>query len=52
MYLHQSVPPEYAEEVESMLEGGVKCELEALYTLGLSFISSFVEDSLMNGDYV
>ena len=43
---------EYAEELRAMLQGGVKCELETLYALGLGFVSVFLEKCLQERDYV
>jgi DNA topoisomerase VI subunit A len=44
--------PEYAAEMQLMLEGKIKCELEALYSLGLDSFSKWIKSRLKNADYI
>jgi len=47
----QSVP-EYALELQAMLTGGWKCELECTYSLGLDYLPNLIERCLYNRDYM
>eukprot|EP01036_Dinobryon_divergens_P028412 gene28413-37349_t len=44
--------PEYAEEIEAMRDGGVKCELESVFIFGFGFLISFLERCLLIQDYI
>jgi hypothetical protein len=44
--------PEYAEELRLMNAGGVKCELENLYSLGSDHLGNFLEEAILTGDYI
>jgi DNA topoisomerase VI subunit A len=44
--------PWFRKELEIMLKGGHKCELESLYSLGLDHLGNELERSLLTGDYI
>ena len=44
--------PEYEDEIRHMLDGNIKCELEALYGLGLEAFSTWILDRLQSADYI
>ena len=44
--------PAYQDELHAMRDGDVKCELEALYTLGPTYLGDFLEAALTNEDFI
>jgi meiotic recombination protein SPO11 len=44
--------PEYQAEIEAMLDGDVKCELESLYSLGINYLQDFLAAALERGDMI
>ena len=44
--------PEYQAEIEAMLDGDVKCELESLYSLGINYLQDFLAAALEQEDMI
>ena len=44
--------PSYLHELEMMQQGGIRCEIEALYVNGYDFLTTFVTSKLICSDYI
>lgn len=46
------VSPAARQELQDMLQGGMKCELEALYSFGMAFVSQYLQMVLNKQDHI
>ena len=44
--------PRYKIELETIMSSGNKCELEALHSISLDLLFDFLENVILQGDYI